>query len=690
MLPLYSAVLSSDGLFADLIDLRGLYGAGRLRLTVDRGSARLSAGAAPDALDVIGDYSVGVSEVSIPLTRWVKVERLTGNSSTILVEILPHTADKRNVTAILSDGVLEISDPKGGSLVPAPLPRFPSGNAGWASGPAEWNIGSRTTPFVGWGALYLRDADFVFDTISLPGLRRNAGLADDLKWSAIVIEVADASAEGATVLDVANSATAVIASATIAVDPALDTLPAISGGLKDPRGKPIVLGPHNLPARFMVRYRAYNSVGGNAVVGEAETLGIVPPNAVGRGAFSMPGVYTTEYTCYYYNAVMNRWENSATRAGIAFQFSLAAEFSGPVVRMPEGHRFLRGWNASLAKILDGQAVAAKIAILGDSWVQGGFRFAQPIYRQLRGKFGDAGAGFVGFALAYAGGQPVGGADGAVASVTRAGAWVDDWSVSAKGLDYQSCKSTTVGDTVTLTLSATGFARRAVLHFYRQTNGGTVRWKVGAGAWTSISTAGVAGMVCQPIDFGSEITATTITLEVEVAGTDGVVLHGIDLRRDVAGVRIHKMGHSGGQASGFVGVAEQITLAELSSLSPDLLMFVFTTNEQYSGVSPTAMAANIETIIRRAKKALPYVDILIVSPFDNMTESHAYNWREYEKALQDLARKHSAAFFPTQSVVGAWGDGNKRGLIQDAIPHPTSAGGWLISGTLLREMLTLGI
>lgn len=102
MLPLYSAVLSSDGLFADLIDLRGLYGAGRLRLTVDRGSVRLSAGAAPDALDVIGDYSVGVFEVSIPLTRLVKVERLTGNSSTILVEILPHTADERNVTATLS------------------------------------------------------------------------------------------------------------------------------------------------------------------------------------------------------------------------------------------------------------------------------------------------------------------------------------------------------------------------------------------------------------------------------------------------------------------------------------------------------------------------------------------------------------------------------------------------------------
>lgn len=110
MLPLYSAVLSSDGLFADLIDLRGLYGAGSLRLTVNRGSVRLSAGAAPDALDVIGDYSVGVSEVSIPLTRWVKVERRTGNSSTILVEILPHTADKRNVTATLSDGVIRLTD----------------------------------------------------------------------------------------------------------------------------------------------------------------------------------------------------------------------------------------------------------------------------------------------------------------------------------------------------------------------------------------------------------------------------------------------------------------------------------------------------------------------------------------------------------------------------------------------------
>lgn len=135
MLPLYSAVLSSDGLFADLIDLRGLYGAGRLRLTVDRGSVRLSAGAAPDALDVIGDYSVGVFEVSIPLTRLVKVERLTGNSSTILVEILPHTADKWNVTATLSDVGVDILDPRDGTpLTPDDL--------GWDVGSGGGGINS--------------------------------------------------------------------------------------------------------------------------------------------------------------------------------------------------------------------------------------------------------------------------------------------------------------------------------------------------------------------------------------------------------------------------------------------------------------------------------------------------------------------------------------------------------------------
>lgn len=96
---LYSAVLSSDGLFSDLIDLRGLYGAGGMRLTVDRGSVRLSAGAAPETLDIVGDYGVGVYEVGLPLVRWAKVERLTGNSSTILVEVLSHAADELNVTA---------------------------------------------------------------------------------------------------------------------------------------------------------------------------------------------------------------------------------------------------------------------------------------------------------------------------------------------------------------------------------------------------------------------------------------------------------------------------------------------------------------------------------------------------------------------------------------------------------------
>lgn len=566
--------------------------------------------------------------------------------------------------------------------------KCPAATASAAAGTIT--VQSRATPFGGWACAYMRDPAMVFDTISLPGLKRDPATLEAARWSSIVLEVVDASVESS--IAAAPASTEVIATAMIAVDPAADTLPALTFPLVDGLGRPIVLDQHNLPSRFVIRYRAYAADGTTpAVAGDAYTS-VANPYSVGAAAsFQMPSIYTAgQYATWYYY-IGSGWDSSPTKAGVAFTLSLSSASIEPPLRLAEGAHFLRNWRAALARILDGQTVQANILLFGDSWFNNNIRFARPIYNAMRAKYGDAGPGFVGFAKAFAGGPLAGGADDAVASIARTVTGTTDYAgVTALGADTYSCTSMTAGDQWVITLGATGYARRAKMHVYKKAAAGSFKWKVGAGSWTSVSTSGTAGPAILDIDFGSEINNTTITIETDVPGTDGVTYHGINLLRDAAGVRVQKFGRSGGQASEFVGIPEAITLTEVASIKPDLIAFCFTTNEQFGNVAPATMCANIETMIRRCKKAAPYADVLIVSPFDNSGETKTYKWREYEDALLGLARKHKAAFFPTQALIGTWGDANKRGLVGDAVPHPSSAGGYLLSGVLLRDFLTLGI
>ena len=596
------------------------------------------------------------------------------------------------VTAIPSDQGIPILDSGNSiSLVPAERTKVVGVQAGTtakASGPFVSN--PRGTGIAGWGYLFMRDPDVQFDTVVLPGVARTAGLSGNDLWSSIVLEVADASDES-TVAGIFGSAE-VIAKATLAVTQSADVLGELRFALTDPIGRPIVLGPHNLPARYCVRYRAVNSGGTDAVAGETRPT-VTTDYFITTFGHSVTALGPTnvgvDKTACGLKTQGGTWNTFNGAQYSPFSFVLNSNRADRPIRTPEGRYNLQNWLAQLAKIQDGQTVAATVLGVGDSWMHNNIRFAKPIAKALKAKFGDAGPGFLGFAFAF-GSVFAGGADDSVAWLARAGTWADDLTTSAKGLDAYSVSSSTVGASITVTLTATGFARRARLHYWAQPGGGDVRWRVGAGAWTTISTAAAsAGMAIADIDFGAEITATTITLEVLTAG-NGVILHGIDLRRDVAGVRFQKLGHSGGKASDFVGVAEAITLTELASPAPDLVLICFTTNELTGGVAPATMGANIEAFIRRVRKARPYCDFLLIAPFDNAPEGSLYPWAEYETELARVATKHRAGFFPTQALIGTWGDGNKRGLVQDTIPHPTSAGGYMLSGVLLRDFLNLGI
>lgn len=96
---LYSSVLAADSQYSDLVDCSALYGVTKLRVTVDRGSARVYCGASPDAMTVLQDCPVGVTNVRLPMLPYVSVARLSGNSSAIKVEVLGPEASELPLTS---------------------------------------------------------------------------------------------------------------------------------------------------------------------------------------------------------------------------------------------------------------------------------------------------------------------------------------------------------------------------------------------------------------------------------------------------------------------------------------------------------------------------------------------------------------------------------------------------------------
>lgn len=544
---------------------------------------------------------------------------------------------------------------------------------------------ARGTGFNGYGYAYLRDPQTAFDTVTLLEIKRTAGLTGTDRWNSIVLEVIDMYNEASDVLFYGTGAL-VLAHATLVVgDTAEDTLSNLVFPMLDNANRPVTLNSSNLPKRFGIRYRALNSGGTAAVCGDRRT-DVTTPNTVITMYNSVPARSGATFTGgFYFNGTAWAQLQSTAHKSIGFELSLSTPQKAAKLLEPSGKFLLNNWKARLARINDGQAIAANVMVIGDSWANSEVILSRPIARKLKSSYGDAGPGYLGLAFGYAATMS-GGCDSAQASAAQTGAWVNDFSATGKGMDGVSVSSTTVGDSIAITLAGT--ARRANLFFYRQTTGGTVRWKVGAGAWTSISTAGTTGMASAAIDFGGEITGVTITIEVEVAGASGCILHGIDLQRDVAGVRVHKLGHSGGQASTFVNVGSSVMFAEVSAMAADLAIIVFTTNEKAAGTTPTAMIANIKEICTRIREVRPYCDIVLVSPANNNSESYVYTFSEYETAMYNFSQTWGCGFFPCKTVLGAFGDFSHSVLCTDTVPHPNSAGGELLAKTLINELIGL--
>lgn len=319
-----------------------------------------------------------------------------------------------------------------------------------------------------------------------------------------------------------------------------------------------------------------------------------------------------------------------------------AELNRPIMR--QAHR-------RLTQRALGEAAQLVVVIIGDSWSQNASRWSRAFTQYLKGQYGDAGGGWFGFGYyasysgPYAGSVSTrnGNADGWASSYF--GAW-DRVYNGAPSPDLSLIFSSTVGDRVTIDTPASPVLS-AVRLFYVPTADGEIRYRWGAGTWTTLSLIGTDPLATSLL---ANLPGGASTLEIEItAGT--VKLCGLDFQSAASGVRVHKIAGSGSAVADWVAQPATAWKSGITALGGHAFVLMDGTNSQGQAATPTAWKGSMSTLIGRIREASAIPDILIAMPAENGRTDNAYPMSAYADAGRELALELSCAFRDTQPGFG---------------------------------------
>lgn len=304
-----------------------------------------------------------------------------------------------------------------------------------------------------------------------------------------------------------------------------------------------------------------------------------------------------------------------------------------------------------------------VMLLGDSYVAGDY-WSQYFAKTLQDEYGFAGLGYVGvgwFAPLYDGPYVEGGKQPTNAGLSRVdgsvrpdlsakpvfiGTWTSAYNAigaSTPSISYVS--SPTVGDRIKITMPAghTG----AVLH--HRANASTVRYSWDNGTtWQATLTLDTGFTKALA---GVPAAAATLLLEV-VSGTPQI--GGVDFQSTAPGVRVHKLGISGGATNTVALINGPATWqAALGALGADLIIAGWQTNDQGAGFMPEVAYANqLATIMARVRAQFVQADIMLTSPPENQRTNNAYPMTSYSAVTRAYARAQGFAYLNHQLNFGA--------------------------------------
>ena len=372
------------------------------------------------------------------------------------------------------------------------------------------------------------------------------------------------------------------------------------------------------PFRFgydKTRTRAFWQIGTGGLYYEKDTTGApgTNTNAMFIGAFITQYYNGLAKNFAKYDRLLTWGEWVQFCSGVVYPFAgVPAPSTDPRWALAtEGRANLTNFSASVT------GGYSKIILVGDSWmdlddIPARFRSS------LQTTYGDGGGGYWTFC------NSLGNQDARVTSVSRTGTWTET-SNTGHGIEASHVTATAAA-----AINFTGTFDAITIHYRQVSGGGDFRYRVDAGGWTTVNTAGATAYGTSTI---SGLANSSHAVNVEwVSGT--VVVFGAYMTSGSTGIVVNRCGHTGMTTGNLAGVDGTNWTAAATSLDPDLAIITLGTNDQTTNVTPATYISNMATIIGRLPAGC---DVVVAMPADTIRRWSAsgattYSIYDYAEAM----------------------------------------------------------
>jgi hypothetical protein len=149
--------------------------------------------------------------------------------------------------------------------------------------------------------------------------------------------------------------------------------------------------------------------------------------------------------------------------------------------------------------------------------------------------------------------------------------------------------------------------------YHDTGTGAFRYRINGGSWTTVTMANSGSATRIQIASGLAGAANTVEIDTSV-NTVGRTVRLLDLYADssVAGVQFNQMGNGSSTALDWNGFKDA-WIREITAMDIDLAIAALGVNDQRQGDSPSTFGTTMQDILDDFTAALPYSQVLMVSP-----------------------------------------------------------------------------
>lgn len=378
--------------------------------------------------------------------------------------------------------------------------------------------------------------------------------------------------------------------------------------------------------------------------------------------------------------------------------SLIPATAAPIVDYVERAYQLRVTRMKLGQLEAGVSAILNVGIFGDSWGTLTERFAKPLAKAIRAKYGSGpGVGWVSFGRHSTSASIINGNIFSVSSdLPTQFTWTGSWLFSYSGTknptnsspDTAVVTSSTPGDALKATVPGTSDGGWSTCRLgFVGTSDGVIRYNWDGGAWTTLNVQG-SGLLFVDINPPATVNASNVLNIENVSGT--VSLCGLKPIGTGAGVCVHKLGASGSSLASWLSMDATDFGKALTELALDTVIIITGTNDQRITGGATAFEANLRAFIARIRATLPGADILFVMPCENERTDNPVTMASMAARARTVASDLNCAFINLQYIFGENPADYAYGSIHpwfasDGIHPAPATGGYLIKDAIYRVM-----